>query len=379
MEPLLAQALQAIVDNQAATVQQQQQMQARMDQMQNDSHALLQQLTQRLAGVGGGPPPNVQPIVAEMEAGVSFSGEPTESVMEWLNKIEARAVAKNWPDEAKKRAAQSTLVGRARTWDLAAGQALDFPAWRAALISNFGRQLTEQQWRAKMELRSQLVGEPAINYCMDKLATIREKPGVLLTPTETVTQLIMGLNDPSQKAILYLHHQQVQMANPQPIDILNDFLTELRTLETNMRPLALSPPSVYSPHAAPTHVSAAPVAVPPPYVAPPVYAAPYAQPATVLDPTVNQTLETLSRQLALLTQAVVRRDAPATTPVTNPVQPATSATTTTLPGTSRTIMKCYNCNLEGHIARNCPMPDRRPSRAANQGNETAGLQGQGRQ
>ena len=145
------------------------------------------------------------------------------------------------------------------------------------MISNFGRQLNDQQWRAKMELRSQLVGEPAINYCMDKLAIIREKPGVLLTPTETVTQLIMGLNDPSQKAILYLHHQQV-------------------------------------------HDS---------------------------------------------------------TPVTNPVQPAASATTATFPGTSRTIMKCYNCNLEGHIARNCPMPDRRPSRAANQGNETADLQGQG--
>ena len=97
----------------------------------------LDQLMQRINGAAGGDPQ--APVAAEMESGVVFGGEPHESVNDCLAKIDARSLAKNWQPDAQKRAAQSTLLGRVRTRDLAAGQNLEFPAWRVAISANFGQ------------------------------------------------------------------------------------------------------------------------------------------------------------------------------------------------------------------------------------------------
>ena len=79
------------------------------------------------------------------------------------------------------------------------------------------------------------MGETGITYAMDKLQQLREKPGAALTPGEMVTFIIKGLYDPSQKAVLYLYHQQRQVAPNLPTDVLNDFFDRMRQVEGKIR------------------------------------------------------------------------------------------------------------------------------------------------
>ena len=353
---------------------------AGLGQQQQQNQNFLDQLMQRVNGAAGGGPQ--APVAAEMEAGVVFGGEPHESVNDWLAKIDARSLAKNWQPEAQKRAAQSTLVGRARTWDLAAGQNLDFQAWRAAITANFGRLLTEEQWKQMTEARVQRVGETGITYAMDKLQQLREKPGTALTPGEMVKFIIKGLYDPSQKAVLYLYHQQRQAAQNPPADVLNDFLDRMRQVEGEIRsggppilPMIATGPAMY-PTASYSSVS-------PIYTAPSMppavsgYSPVVSAPASV-DSSVVRTIEQLTRQVAALTQIVTQLPAQTTAPISAP--PSTSASSTVVKadaamGHRRSSFNCYNCQAEGHIARDCSLP---PRRAGNQGNDLAGPQGQGR-
>jgi len=79
------------------------------------------------------PAPNVHfitSVVVEMETGVSFSGNPLNLSWNGSTRLPLRIgrMKLNEP-----RSLHSMIE---RTWDLAAGQALDFAAWRATLISD---------------------------------------------------------------------------------------------------------------------------------------------------------------------------------------------------------------------------------------------------
>ncbi|KZS21143.1 Uncharacterized protein APZ42_012000, partial [Daphnia magna] len=207
----------------AALAANQQLQQQQMQQHQN----LLTALTNRLLAVPAPGPPVVPPVPtvvvrAVLDVDVKYSGSTGESIQDWLQMVNRKALAENWVDGDKRRAAISSLFGKALTWQEEIGvNLIQWNDWINGIRGAFELQLTESQWQAMVEGRKQLPDESGSTYVLDKVKLCRRR-AVPLTDAELIPFLIRGLLHPGI--------QSVMMGNP-PISV-NAFLIEIRRLES---------------------------------------------------------------------------------------------------------------------------------------------------
>ncbi|KAK4024894.1 hypothetical protein OUZ56_010389 [Daphnia magna] len=82
---------------------------------------LLTALTNRLLAVPAPILPVVQPVPAVavravLDADIKFNGFSNECLQDWLQLVNRKALAENWGDDDKRRAAINSLFGKALTW-----------------------------------------------------------------------------------------------------------------------------------------------------------------------------------------------------------------------------------------------------------------------
>ncbi|KAI9550771.1 hypothetical protein GHT06_004558 [Daphnia sinensis] len=188
-------ALAALTANQQ---QQQQQFVLQQQQIQQQQD-LLTALTNRILAVPvvGPPaapvPPPAAIIRATLDTDVKFSGATEEMLQDWLQLVNRKALAENWGDAEKRRAAISSLSGKALTWQEEIGVNIpQWDDWINGLRGAFEVQLTEGQWQVLVEGRKQLPGESGCAYALDKVKLCRRR-ATALTDAELTPYLIRGL------------------------------------------------------------------------------------------------------------------------------------------------------------------------------------------
>ena len=310
--------------------QQQQQFQLQMQQRQADQQQLQQQLqlqqdfmtalANRLLAAPA-PAPVVVPALAPtvpvaavravLDPEVKFSGCVSESLYDWLQLVNRKALAENWRDDVKRRAAISTSFGKVLTWQEEFGvNLLQWNDWIQGLRGAFEVQLTEGQWQALVEGRKQQPNETGAAYVLDKVKLCRRR-SVPLTDVELIPFQIRGLHRPEMRSVL--------MGNP-PVSG-NDFLTEVRRLEIIVD-------SVAGPVKEVTEKE---------------------DEKKIANDSLFQAVEALTNQVAVLTRSVIRPASPGQERST-PKQ----VTFDRRPPGSRNEVQCYNCHDYGHISRDCP-------------------------
>ena len=341
MDPnMINAALAALLANQQQHQADQQQLQQQLQLQQDVMTALANRLLAAPAPApvvvpAPAPAVPVAPVRAVLDPEVKFSGCVTESVTDWLQLVNRKALAENWGDDVKRRAAISTLFGKALTWQEEIGvNLLQWNDWIAGLRGAFEVQLTEGQWQALVEGRKQQPNETGSAYVLDKVKLCRRR-SVPLTDVEMVPFLIRGLHRPEMRSVM--------MGNP-PISV-NDFLIKVRRLENIADPVAGPVKEVTEKE----------------------------DEKKTANDSLFQAVEALTNQVAVLTLSVIRPASPGQERST-PKQ----VTFDRRPPGSRNEVQCYNCRDYGHISRDCPRPNPRwnPKRPEN---ESADPSGQSRQ
>lgn len=326
--------------------------QQRQQQQQQQQQDVLTALAARLlaAPAPAPPPPAVPaanaapaPVRVVLDPDVRYSGSNGESVNDWLQLVNRKALAENWGDDDKRRAAISSLFGKALTWQEEIGvNILDWDDWLLALRGSFEVRLTEGQWQAMVEARRQLPNEPGSTYVLEKIKICRRR-STPLNDVELIPYLIRGLYHPA--------HVSVMMGNP-PASV-NAFLVEIRRLENISEAVAVSPETI-SPstgfHDREKNETAA------------------------ASESMARAIESLTNQVALLTRMVNRPPSPGPDR-----QAAKHVTFERRPPGSRNEVLCYNCQGYGHISRDCPQHNPRWPRQEGSGNGSVGPSGQDRQ
>ena len=163
----------------------------------------------------------VAAVRAVLDPEVKFSGCVSESLYDWLQLVNRKALAENWRDDVKRRATISTSFGKVLTWQEEFGvNLLQWNDWIQGLRGAFEVQLTEGQWQALVEGRKQQPNETGAAYVLDKVKLCRRR-SVSLTDVELIPFQIRGLHRPEMRSVM--------MGNP-PVSV-NDFLIEFCRLE----------------------------------------------------------------------------------------------------------------------------------------------------
>ena len=326
---------------------------AALNANQQQFQANQQQIGHALAALTGlvlappAPAPAV-PVQAFIGPEVKYSGLDGECFAEWLQHINRKALAENWPDDVKRRVAGTTLCGAALTWNDEIGvHIVGWNQWIQDLRTAFELRLTEGQWQVLVEGRRQLLGEAGTTYVMEKLKICRRSPAPLTEP-QMVPYLIRGLRDTNHKAVM--------MVNP-PITIAN-FVTELRRLEEISKVVGGEGKAVG-------------------LQLPGTTLAPTPADNQELQRTVNALaaqVSALNIQLANQTGSNGVRQPPRTPP---PLRHVNLDPPMRRPPGAANERQCYACQGFGHMARECP--NRLNQGYQPQGNANAGSTGQGRQ
>ena len=443
MDPATLAALQAI-GNSATALQQQlaADRQANTDTQTaliariNDITQLIQDQRNALQANPLAPLQN-RNVRVKMEAGEQFSGAKGESVIEWIGKVNRRAIAETWTNDEKRRAAIGALQGNALTWHEVIGtNHADWPEWITALRDTYSENLTETQWVIKTEQRRQLPGESISNYFMEKIILLRQRPNGAPPEAEMIPFIVRGLRDSSVRSAVM----------SQQIATLDAFLIEVRRLENyctdpvygaaNSTPTQLPPPTMQQPTVQPGFQTVSPGSQPvqqsvqpmqpeqgvqqpfqqpqqtqpvhqstsavqrqmvqqPPPTQQPQGLQPMPPPMLSMQPAYFSTqlaqqqlqnqyladLKIATLEQMLKNQHISQRRGE-TTGVNRPPPVLTGANVVPLgqrnypPATEET--KCYNCNKYGHYARNCPLAQQ-AQQTQDQGNARAGSTGQSQQ
>ncbi|XP_032779651.2 uncharacterized protein LOC116918142 [Daphnia magna] len=324
---------------------QQHQFQMQQQQMQQQQDVLTALANRLLAAPAAAVPVVAAPAPAAiirttLDSDIRYAGSDNESLQGWLQLINRKALAEGWQDADKRRAAISSLFGKALTWHEEIGINLpQWDDWIGSLRGTFEIQLTESQWQKLVEERKQLPNETGSAYVLDKVKLCRRR-AIPINDAEMTPYLIRGLYRPEIRSVL--------MGNP-PATV-NDFLVELRRLEA----ITVSPTDAAGTITGTT-------SLPPPN--------------TNDNRSLTQVIEALANQVAFLTRTTNQTTSP------GPVKPAPKQVTFERRSLgSKNEIQCYNCNAFGHFARDCPLPNARfPKLAANSENGQAAPSRQERQ
>ena len=345
---------------------------------------VLQAMTDRLQQMGGDRA--LPPVRAIMPKDVHYSGSRTECYETWLGKINQTAVAEQWNDNDRRRAAIGTLRGTALKWHEQFGAEptnLIWGGWEAALRNAFVVPLTESEWAIMVENRIQGTNETAADYVMEKNDMFRRRPGPPMAEIDRIPFLIRGLSSMELRCSL--------MA-AMPVT-LGNFLTAIRTKEAIMRnSIGPAVMAALQPVAAVGIRNEA-------HEKNTVYTHSNGQDSTEL-------LVQIQKSIATLAEAVKQRNYQPprppyvpnqTPPIRPPISDPPSTANTPVSGANAVPMGtrssgpdlgagrmdgpsrprndyCFNCDGYGHWARHCPHPRRERSRSS--GNGTAGSAGQ---
>ncbi|KZS06632.1 Uncharacterized protein APZ42_029854 [Daphnia magna] len=172
-------ALAAAIANLAANQQRQQQ------QFQTQQDVLTALTNRLLAAPAVAAPANPIPaptIRTTLDPDIKYSGSNDESLRNWLQLINRKAPTEGWQDADKRRAAISSLFGKALTWHEEIGLILSLWAdWLANLRGTFEIQLIESQWQLLVEERKQSPNEPGSAYVLHKVKICRWELFPLMT------------------------------------------------------------------------------------------------------------------------------------------------------------------------------------------------------
>lgn len=237
-----------------------------------------------------------------------------------------------WTNVQKRQVAIRRLGGIALQWHLQTGNNNpNWANWSAALGANFNNRLSPLEWYKMIEERTQMVGEPAIAYAVEKSRLLDLSPHAL-TNAQKVSYLINGLAN--------WQHVAAMVNNP-PVDI-DDFMTRLRDLEAlfvNLRGASPTPLTV-------------PFSQPPPafnrgFLPPVVHPTPtpHPPPQQTGGPTQHQPVDVGTALLSMGNQ------------IAGLVEKLNGLS---IGGTRRPYQRqpdnrnCYQCGAAGHIRRDCP-------------------------
>ncbi|KAK4017340.1 hypothetical protein OUZ56_032287 [Daphnia magna] len=187
--------------------QQQQQFQLQQQQIQQQQDLLTNLANRLLAAPAAIPvvapvPAQAVAIRATLDTDVKYSGSTDESIQDWLQLVNRKALAENWGDVDKRRAAISSLFGKALNWQEEIGANIpQWDDWIDGLRRAFEIQLTEVQWQMMVEGRKQLPNEPGSTYALDKLKLCRRR-AIPLADAKLIPYLIRGLYRPEMRSVM---------------------------------------------------------------------------------------------------------------------------------------------------------------------------------
>ncbi|KZS05614.1 Uncharacterized protein APZ42_031149 [Daphnia magna] len=179
---------------------QQQQIQQQQDLLTNLANRLL--AAPAAIPVVAPVPAQAVAIRATLDTDVKYSGSTDESIQDWLQLVNRKALAENWGDVDKRRAAISSLFGKALNWQEEIGANIpQWDDWIDGLRRAFEIQLTEVQWQMMVEGRKQLPNEPGSTYALEKLKLCRRR-AIPLADAKLIPYLIRGLYRPEMRSVM---------------------------------------------------------------------------------------------------------------------------------------------------------------------------------
>lgn len=309
----------------------------------------------------------------------TYSGQATDCLSDWLSILNRTAIAEGWTDDVKRRVAIGKLSGPALQWqDLTGHGHQNWQAWLTALEATFRPRLSLVEWCIRVERRAQLPNESGAQYALEKIKLCRLCPHPL-PDAEIVNYLSKGLYFPDQRAIM--------LSNP-PAD-LDAFISRIRDLEAIGGSVSQQTPTANHGYSLP------PVAA---FAVPPLAGSgdPFDLAAVLkgFSEQMNQTI----REMRGIVQSAWRPPPLGSAQPTGPIitsgpthgtaaaavqRPNFDGAYAARPRRPVTDITCFNCNMKGHYARDCPQTPRTGAgnivaTYATMGNEMAGQWGQDR-
>ena len=131
-----------------------------------------------------------------------FSGNKTNSTREWIEAIEDLGRACGWQIQTYRRAAISRVQGSARDWHMLHGVALNtWNLWREQFLATFEKGMEIEDWTREVEALVRLPNQSIRAYSLSKQRLCARCP-VALTEPQVIKRLVKGLNSSTFKSVV---------------------------------------------------------------------------------------------------------------------------------------------------------------------------------
>lgn len=126
-----------------------------------------------------------------------FSGNPRESVADWIKTVNRVQSSARWTPELTVLNASTRLVDQAHHWHKVQGQCFPgWPEWSAALSSRFSYQMSPSEFIAYHSVRKLLPTETLATYIFEKNSMLQKAP-FALSPHDRVMMILEDINNPA--------------------------------------------------------------------------------------------------------------------------------------------------------------------------------------